>query len=56
VNSLALAEIGTYWTQGYLETADGLRLEGYGTCARCGAFVNSEPHHEEWHRMIEGAR
>lgn len=51
---MALAPIGTYWTTGTLPTERATMVEAYATCARCGAFVNSEDRHEEWHRAIEG--
>lgn len=50
----ALPSIGTYWTSGALKTNPALMpLEAYATCARCGAFVNSEDRHEAWHRLVE---
>jgi len=51
-----LPDIGTYWTRGELVTSRATLLEGYATCARCGAIVNSEDRHDEWHRVIENQR
>jgi hypothetical protein len=48
-----LPDVGTYWTTGALPTDRGLHLEGYSTCARCGAFVNSPDRHNDWHRLVE---
>ena len=52
----SLPSIGTYWTTGALPTTRAMQHEAYATCARCGAFVNSEDRHEDWHRIIEAAR
>ena len=53
---VVLPPVGTYWTTGALKTNPAhLALEAYATCARCGAFVNSEDRHEEWHRFVERA-
>lgn len=51
-----LPDVGTYWTVGTLPTTNPMHLEGYQTCARCGAFVNSPDRHDDWHRLIEEAR
>lgn len=48
--------VGVYWSSGALATDNPMHLEGYWTCARCGAFVNSQDRHEEWHAMVEGSR
>lgn len=48
----ALPPVGTYWTGGLLLTNHG-PLEAYATCARCGAIVNSENRHDDWHDFIE---
>lgn len=52
--SAGLPPIGTYWTEGALRTSRDLALEGYSTCARCGAFVNAPDRHDDWHRLVEG--
>lgn len=51
-----LPAIGTYWSRGALPTARALTHECYATCARCGALVNAEDRHEEWHRAVEGSQ
>lgn len=48
---MSLPPIGTYWTTGTLPTdRSPMVKEAYATCARCGAFVNAEDRHDEWHR------
>lgn len=49
----ALPPIGDYWTKGELKTKRAILFEAYATCARCGAIVNSEDRHEDWHRAVE---
>lgn len=48
-----LPKVGTYWTRGALATNKPAQLEAYATCARCGALVNSEDRHDDWHRAME---
>lgn len=49
----ALPPIGSYWTEGTLQTARLMVQEAYLTCARCGAFVNTADRHDDWHRAVE---
>lgn len=53
MSTATLPPIGTYWTTGALTTGRHMFEEAYSTCARCGAFVNAEDRHDDWHRAVD---